>query len=325
MHQALGLAAQALFLSSPNPRVGCVLVNPQGQVIGQGSTQQAGGPHAEVMALRDAQARGHATAGATAYVTLEPCAHHGQTPPCAEALIAAGVARVVTALNDPDPRVAGQGHARLLGAGIAVTEGVESEAARAAHAGYLRRVLLGLPAVTLKLALTLDGRIATATGESRWITGPEARRHVHALRLAHDAVLVGGGTARADDPDLSVRDLGAAHQPVRIVIDTRLTLSPDGRLGQSAGAHPVWLCHGPDAPQAACTAWLARGARLLRCAAAPDGRVEATDALRQLAAAGATLSSLSMARSSSCAAGTCCTDPARTAGRSGCIQRVISC
>jgi diaminohydroxyphosphoribosylaminopyrimidine deaminase/5-amino-6-(5-phosphoribosylamino)uracil reductase len=284
MRHALGLGARGLGNTWPNPAVGSVIVQ-DSRIVGRGWTQPGGRPHAEPMALAQA---GAAARGATAYVTLEPCAHHGQTPPCAEALIAAGVARVVTALHDPDPRVAGQGHALLLGAGIAVTEAVEAEAARAAHAGFLRRVLLGLPAVTLKLAMTLDGRIATASGESRWITGPEARRHVHALRLAHDAVLVGGGTARADDPDLSVRDLGAAHQPVRIVIDTRLTLSPDGRLGQSAGAQPVWLCHGPDAPQAACTAWLARGARLIRCAAALDGRVEATDALRQLAAAGLT-------------------------------------
>ena len=145
-----------------------------------------------------------------------------------------------------------------------------------------------MPALTLKLATTLDGRIATASGESRWITGPEARRHVHALRLAHDAVLVGAGTARADDPDLTVRGLGAAHQPVRIVIDTLLSLPPDSRLGRSAGTSPVWLCHGPEAPDLARAAWTARGARLIACAMAPDGRVDATDALRQLAAAGLT-------------------------------------
>jgi diaminohydroxyphosphoribosylaminopyrimidine deaminase/5-amino-6-(5-phosphoribosylamino)uracil reductase len=255
------------------------------RIVGRGWTQPGGRPHAEAMALAQA---GAAARGATAYVTLEPCAHHGRTPPCAEALIAAGVARVVTALQDPDPRVAGQGNAMLRGAGIAVTEGVEADAARAAHAGFLRRVLQGLPAVTLKLATTLDGRIATATGESRWITGPAARRHVHALRMRHDAVLVGAGTARADDPDLTVRDLGAAHQPVRIVADTRLALSPDSRLGRSAGAHPVWLCHGPDAPESAREAWAARGARLIGCAAAPDGRVDAGDALRQLAGAGLT-------------------------------------
>jgi len=284
MRHALGLGVRRLGNTWPNPAVGCVIV--QGtRIVGRGWTQPGGRPHAEAMALAQA---GMAARGATAYVTLEPCAHHGRTPPCAEALIAAGLARVVTALQDPDPRVAGQGDAMLRSAGIAVTEGVEASAARAAHAGFLRRVLLGLPAVTLKLATTLDGRIATVSGESRWITGSEARRHVHALRLAHDAVLVGAGTARADDPDLTVRDLGAAHQPVRIVIDTHLALSPDSRLGRSAGASPVWLCHGPDAPDAARAAWTARGARLFRCAAAPDERVDAGDALRQLAAAGLT-------------------------------------
>lgn len=284
MRHALGLGARGLGNTWPNPAVGCVIVQGS-RIVGRGWTQPGGRPHAETMALAQA---GAAARGATAYVTLEPCAHHGKTPPCAEALIAAGVARVVSALHDPDPRVAGQGHALLRRAGIAVTEGVEAEAARVAHAGFLRRVTEGLPALTLKLATTLDGRIATASGESRWITGPEARRHVHALRLAHDAVLVGAGTARADDPDLTVRGLGAAHQPVRIVIDTFLSLPPDSRLGRSAGTSPVWLCHGPEAPDLARAAWLARGARLIACAMAPDGRVDATDALRQLAAAGLT-------------------------------------
>ena len=284
MRHALGLGARGLGNTWPNPAVGCVIVQGS-RIVGRGWTQPGGRPHAETMALAQA---GAAARGATAYVTLEPCAHHGKTPPCAEALIAAGVARVVSALHDPDPRVAGQGHALLRGAGIAVTEGVEADAARVAHAGFLRRVTEGLPALTLKLATTLDGRIATASGESRWITGPEARRHVHALRLAHDAVLVGAGTARADDPDLTVRGLGAAHQPVRIVIDTLLSLPPDSRLGRSAGTSPVWLCHGPEAPDLARAAWTARGARLIACAMAPDGRVDATDALRQLAAAGLT-------------------------------------
>jgi len=284
MRHALGLGARGLGTTWPNPAVGCVIV--QGtRIVGRGWTQPGGRPHAEAMALAQA---GAAARGATAYVTLEPCAHHGRTPPCADGLIAAGLARVVTALQDPDPRVAGQGHARLRAAGLAVSEGVGADSARAAHAGYLRRVLQGLPAVTLKLATTLDGRIATASGESRWITGPAARRHVHALRMTHDAVLVGAGTARADDPDLTVRDLGAAHQPLRIVMDTPLALSPDSRLGRSAGASAVWLCHGPEASVPARGAWTARGARLIPCALAPDGRVDAGDALRRLAGAGLT-------------------------------------
>jgi diaminohydroxyphosphoribosylaminopyrimidine deaminase / 5-amino-6-(5-phosphoribosylamino)uracil reductase len=283
MRHALGLGARGLGNVWPNPAVGCVIVQ-GGRIVGRGWTQPGGRPHAEAMALAQA---GAAARGATAFVTLEPCAHHGKTPPCAEALVAAGVARVVTALGDPDPRVAGRGHAMLRAAGIEVSEGVEAAAARVAHAGFLRRVTLGLPAVTLKLAVTLDGRIATASGESRWITGPEARHSVHALRLAHDAVMVGAGTARADDPDLTVRGLGAVRQPVRILVDGGLALSSLGRLGATARDVPVWLCHGPDAPVAARAAWGAAGARLIDCALA-EGRVDMAAALRALAAEGLT-------------------------------------
>ena len=268
MAHALALAARGLGRTWPNPAVGCVIVaggaetgGPGGgRIVGRGFTQPGGRPHAERRALDMA---GDAARGATAYVTLEPCAHHGQTPPCAEALIAAGVARVVTALTDPDPRVAGRGHAMLRAAGLAVTEGVLADQARALNAGFLKRVTQGLPFVTLKLAATLDGRIATASGESRWLTGPVARRHVHALRMRHDAVMIGAGTARADDPDLRVRDLGAPSQPVRVVLDTRLSHAPDSRLGQSAGRSPVWMLHGPDAPAKARAAWQARGATLI--------------------------------------------------------------
>lgn len=283
MRHALALGARGLGSTWPNPAVGCVVVA-SGRIVGRGWTQAGGRPHAEVRALAQA---GDAARGATAYVTLEPCAHHGQTPPCAGALIAAGVARVVTALQDPDPRVSGRGHAMLREAGIAVTEGVEAQAARAAHLGFLTRVTEGRPMVTLKLATTLDGRIATARGESRWITGPQARRAVHALRLSHDAVMVGAGTQRADDPDLTVRDLGAGHQPVRVVLDTRLSGDPASRLGQTARAVPVWLCHGPQAPEGARAAWATTGARLIDCAA-PGGRVAAEAALQALGSAGLT-------------------------------------
>jgi diaminohydroxyphosphoribosylaminopyrimidine deaminase/5-amino-6-(5-phosphoribosylamino)uracil reductase len=283
MRHALALGARGLGTTWPNPAVGCVIVA-DGRVVGRGWTQAGGRPHAEVRALAQS---GAAARGATAYVTLEPCAHHGQTPPCAGALISAGVARVVTALQDPDPRVSGRGHAMLREAGIAVTEGVAAQTAQAAHLGFLTRVTEGRPMVTLKLATTLDGRIATATGESRWITGPQARRAVHALRLCHDAVLVGAGTLRADDPDLTVRDLGAGHQPVRVVFDTRLSGDPRSRLGQTAQAVPVWLCHGPDAPAAARAAWAATGARLLE-SAAPGGHLSAEAALQALGAAGLT-------------------------------------
>jgi len=169
-----------------------------------------------------------------------------------------------------------------------VTEGVLQAEAAALNAGFVKRVTQGLPFVTLKLAASLDGRTATKGGESRWITGPQARRAVHALRLSHDAVLVGAGTARADDPDLGVRDLGAAQQPVRIVIDSRLSHRPDSRLGQSARATPVWLCHTDAAPDAARAAWAATGARTIKCAASPDSRVDLRDAMPQLAARGLT-------------------------------------
>jgi diaminohydroxyphosphoribosylaminopyrimidine deaminase/5-amino-6-(5-phosphoribosylamino)uracil reductase len=259
MSHALRLAARGLGNVWPNPAVGCVLVR-DGLVVGRGWTQPGGRPHAEMRALDQAGPR---AAGATAYVTLEPCAHHGHTPPCAEALIAARIGRAVTALTDPDPRVSGKGHQMLRDAGIPVTEGVLSEPAARLNAGFLKRVTRGLPFLTLKLAATLDGRIATAAGESRWITGPLARRKVHALRLSHDAVLVGSGTAIADDPDLTVRDLGAPRQPVRIVLDRLLRHSPGSRLARTARQAPVWLVHGPTAPDTARSAWAAAGADLI--------------------------------------------------------------
>ncbi len=282
MAHALRLGARGLGRTWPNPAVGCVILR-DGVVIGRGWTQAGGRPHAEVMALAQA---GDAK-GATAYVTLEPCAHHGQTPPCAETLIAARVARVVTALTDPDPRVSGKGHAMLRTAGIAGSEGVRAHEARAANAGFLKRVAQGLPFVTLKLAATLDGRTATAGGQSRWITGPEARRAVHALRLCHDAVMIGSGTARADDPDLSARDIGAAHQPVRIVVDSRLSHAPHSRLGHSARASPVWLVHTAAAPVRARADWTAQGATLIEVAD-QNGHADLTGALHGLAAHGLT-------------------------------------
>ena len=283
MAHALRLAARGMGNVWPNPAVGCVLIR-DGLVVGRGWTQPGGRPHAEVRALHQA---GALAEGATAYVTLEPCAHHGQTPPCANALIAARTVRVVTALTDPDPRVAGRGHAMLRAAGIAVTEGVLAAEAAALNAGFLKRVTQGLPFVTLKLAASLDGRTATATAQSRWITGPDARRKVHALRLAHDAVMVGSGTALADDPDLTVRDMGAVRQPVRIVLDRLLRHAPESRLGHTARAHPVWLLHGPHAPEAARKAWTATGALLIETAEA-DGRLDLTRALEALAAKGLT-------------------------------------
>jgi diaminohydroxyphosphoribosylaminopyrimidine deaminase/5-amino-6-(5-phosphoribosylamino)uracil reductase len=283
MAHALRLAARGLGNVWPNPAVGCLIVR-DGIVVGRGWTQPGGRPHAEVRALEQA---GPLAEGATAYVTLEPCAHYGKTPPCAEALIEAKVARVVTALTDPDPRVSGKGHAMLRAAGIMVTEGVLTAEATHLNAGFLKRVTQGLPFVTLKLAASLDGRTATATGESRWITGPEARRKVHAMRLNHDAVMVGSGTALADDPDLTVRDMGTVRQPVRIVLDRLLKHSPDSRLGRTAKDHPVWLIHGPAAPEAAKSAWQATGATLIETPEA-DGRLDLIAALQTFAQRGLT-------------------------------------
>ena len=279
MALALALAARGLGQVWPNPAVGCVIVK-DGAVLGRGWTRPGGRPHAETVALAQA---GAAARGATAYVSLEPCAHHGLTPPCAGALVAAGVARVVTALTDPDPRVSGRGHAHLRAAGIAVTEGVLADEARRVQAGFLSRITTGRPMLTLKLATSLDGRIATATGESRWITGPEARRAVHAMRLRHDAVMVGGGTARADDPRLTVRDIGAVRQPVRVIAARGLDLPEGGALAASVPEAPLWLLHGPGAPADRRAAWQARGARLLEVAEAGD----ALDPAALLAALGA--------------------------------------
>ncbi len=240
MDHALTLARRGLGNTWPNPAVGCVILR-DGVVVGRGWTQPGGRPHAEVMALAQA---GSAARGATAYVTLEPCAHHGKTPPCAEALVAAGIARVVSAQTDPDPRVAGRGHAILRAAGIAVTEGIREPEARELQRGFLTRVTQGRPMLTLKLAASFDGRIATASGESQWITGADARRHVHALRLSHDAVMVGGGTARADRPALNVRGFGPVRQPVRIVVSG--SALPD-LPPADAGRGPIWQVSGDPA------------------------------------------------------------------------------
>ncbi|WP_224815853.1 bifunctional diaminohydroxyphosphoribosylaminopyrimidine deaminase/5-amino-6-(5-phosphoribosylamino)uracil reductase RibD [Hasllibacter sp. MH4015] len=283
MALALGLGARGLGRVWPNPAVGCVLVR-AGRVVGRGWTAPGGRPHAEIVALQQA---GGAARGATAYVTLEPCNHQGQTGPCAQALIDAGVARVVVAMADPNP-VAGGGLDRLRAAGIAVESGVLEAQAAEAHRGFVTRIQEGRPMVTLKLATSLDGRIATASGESQWITGPEARRRVHGMRMVHDAVLVGAGTARADDPSLTVRGMGAVAQPGRVVMSRRLGVSVESKLGRSARDVPVWMIHGPDAPKAARDAWHAAGARLFEVATGAGGQVEVGAAMQALGAAGLT-------------------------------------
>jgi len=281
MGLALSIGRRGLGRVWPNPNVGCVIVRPDsngGRIIGRGWTADRGRPHAETQALAGIDA-----AGATAYVTLEPCAHHGKTPPCADALITAKISRVVIAAVDPDSRVAGKGIAMLRAAGIEVVTGVREAEARADMAGFLLRVTQNRPFVTLKLASSFDGRIATATGESKWITGPQARRMVHAQRARHDAVLVGAGTVRADDPSLTVRDIGKVRQPVRIVASGRLDIEAQALLETSDDA-PLWLIHGPDVDT---DRWRDRGAETIECAI--NGRqIAPEDMMRKLAERGLT-------------------------------------
>ncbi len=238
MRSALALARRGHGRTWPNPSVGCVIVK-DGRVLGRATTAPGGRPHAEPQALAMA---GAAARGATAYVTLEPCCFHGRTPPCTDALIAAGVSRVVVGVRDPDPRVDGAGLQRLRAAGIEVVEGVLQAEAEDAAEGFFSRVRRGRPMVTLKLASTLDGRIATRSGESRWITGEPARREAHAMRGRHDAIMVGVGTALADDPDLTCRIEGFKAAPmVRVVADSHLRLRLTSRLVASAREVPTWV------------------------------------------------------------------------------------
>ncbi|WP_050930280.1 bifunctional diaminohydroxyphosphoribosylaminopyrimidine deaminase/5-amino-6-(5-phosphoribosylamino)uracil reductase RibD [Aestuariivita boseongensis] len=283
MRLALSLGRRGQGRTWPNPAVGCVIVK-DGRVIGRGWTQPGGRPHAETEALAQAGAQAQ---GATAYVSLEPCAHQGETPPCTQALIAAGIARVVAPVEDSDARVAGQGFAQLREAGIEVTTGICPDEAAADHVGFFLKTDLGRPWVTLKLASSFDGRIATATGQSQWITGPQARRRVHAMRARHDAVMVGAGTARADDPSLTVRDMGVASQPVRIVVSRRLDLPLISTLARTARDVPVWLMHGADADAERLRAWEGLGARLFPCAVS-GAQLDPGDILTQLGTAGLT-------------------------------------
>ncbi len=230
MGRALELAARGLYTTDPNPRVGCVLVR-DGEVVGEGWHVRAGGPHAEINALR---AAGDRAAGATAYVTLEPCCHHGRTPPCTGALISAGVRRVVAAMEDPNPQVGGAGLKALQMAGIEVRAGLLAPEAERLNPGFVMRMREGRPWVRCKLAMSLDGRTAMASGESQWITGADARRDVHRWRARSSAILTGIGTVLADDPLLTVRldqaDDGPARQPLRVILDTRLKTPPEARL-----------------------------------------------------------------------------------------------
>jgi diaminohydroxyphosphoribosylaminopyrimidine deaminase/5-amino-6-(5-phosphoribosylamino)uracil reductase len=248
MALALDWAARGMYITAPNPRIGCVIVK-GGVVIGAGHTQPAGQAHAEIQALRDAAARGNDVRGATAYVTLEPCSHHGRTPPCSSALVQAGLGRVVAAMVDPNPLVAGRGLAQLEAAGIAVSSGVLAAQAYELNIGFFSRMERGRPWVRLKTAASLDGMTALGSGESQWITGPEARADGHAWRARASAILTGIGTVMADDPQLNVRGIDTPRQPRRVIVDSRLEISPAARILQG---EPCWIvAAAPDAEKEA--------------------------------------------------------------------------
>ncbi|QOY96590.1 bifunctional diaminohydroxyphosphoribosylaminopyrimidine deaminase/5-amino-6-(5-phosphoribosylamino)uracil reductase RibD [Massilia sp. UMI-21] len=280
MALALAWAARGMYLTAPNPRIGCVIVR-DGAVIGAGHTQPAGQAHAEIGALRDAARRGIDVRGATAYVTLEPCSHHGRTPPCADALVQAGLGRVVAAMTDPNPLVAGRGLARLQAAGIAVTSGVLADQAHELNIGFFSRMRRGLPWVRLKVAASLDGATALADGESQWITGPEARADGHAWRARAQAILTGIGTVKADDPQLTVRGIDTPMQPRRVIVDSRLEIDLAARILQG---EPCWIVAAVDV-QERC----AEKAAALRAAGHevivlpnPQGKVDLPALMREL-------------------------------------------
>jgi diaminohydroxyphosphoribosylaminopyrimidine deaminase/5-amino-6-(5-phosphoribosylamino)uracil reductase len=281
MDLALALGRRGLGRTWPNPAVGAVIVQ-DGIIVGRGWTQPGGRPHAETEALRRA---GAAARGATMYVTLEPCSHHGKTPPCADAVIAAGLARVVSAMADPNPQVAGAGHWRMAEAGVVVEVGIGADAARRAHAGHIRRVQDGRPNVLLKTAVSADEKVALAGRRPTAITGGRARNRVHLMRATHDALLTGIGTVLADDPLLNCR-LPGMPSPVRIVLDSALRLPPASRLVASARQVPLWVVTGEAAREGA-DALTAQGVEVLRVATT-DGKLDLVAVLQLLAERGIT-------------------------------------
>ena len=290
MQVALRLAARAVGNAWPNPAVGCVLVKEERE-IGRGWTQPGGRPHAETEALDDAaRSNGDAAQGATAYVTLEPCAHQGQTPPCTDALVSAGVAKAIVACSDPDPRVNGEGLRQLREAGVAVTTGVCEAQARSLNEGFFSSVQRGRPLVTLKTATSLDGAIATASGKSKWITGEKARARGHLLRAKHDAVMVGIGTALADDPMLNCRlPRFVKDSPVRVVVDTSLRLPANSQLVTTAHTQPTWVITGEKAAgRPAVGALRSAGVEIISVPEAAERGIDIAAALRALANRGIT-------------------------------------
>lgn len=276
MKLALEWAAKGLYTTSPNPRIGCVIVR-DGRVIGAGVTQPAGQDHAEIQAMKDAQARGHDVRGATAYVTLEPCNHHGRTPPCSDALVRAGLGRVVAAMEDPNPLVAGQGLAKLAAAGIEVSSGLLAREAYELNIGFFSRMTRGLPWVRMKTAASLDGMTALHNGQSQWITGPEARADGHAWRARACAILTGIGTVKADDPQLNVRSVDTPRQPRRIVVDSRLDISPTARVLEGGGTWVVAAVSDPEKE----AALRAVGAEIIMLPN-PHGKVDLAELMREL-------------------------------------------
>ncbi|MDF2465055.1 MAG: ribD [Ramlibacter sp.] len=280
MQQALAQAARAVGLSEPNPRVGCVIVSPDGErVLGEGHTQAAGDAHAEIMALRDAAAKGHSVVGATAYVTLEPCAHHGRTGPCCEAVAAAGIAKVVAALPDPNPLVAGQGLARLQAAGVQVEVGPGAAQSRELNIGFFSRMIRGTPWLRMKVAATLDGKTALDNGASQWITSEAARADGHAWRARAGAVLTGIGTLLEDNPRLDVRLVPSARQPDAVVVDSRLETPPDARVFRPGRKLFIYGAASDAGRKAALEA---RGATVVMLPG-PGGKVDLEALLRDLA------------------------------------------
>lgn len=285
MLTALSLARRGLGMVWPNPTVGCVLVK-DGRVVGRGSTGKGGRPHAETVALAQA---GAAARGATAYVSLEPCSHHGQTGPCAQALISAGVARVVAAIEDPDPRVSGGGYAMLRQAGVVVESGLCCEAAAEINAGFFRRVCSGRPLLTLKVASSMDGRIATHAGESKWITGVAARTAGHRLRAENDAILVGSGTVVTDNPDLTCRLPGLTDRsPIRVVVDGHLRLPLTSKLVASAHQHPTWVVTQTGNDLDRLRAFADCGVEIIEVASSADSKVDLAAAMNELGRRGLT-------------------------------------
>ncbi len=284
MGLALALGRRGLGRTWPNPAVGAVIVK-DGEIVGRGWTQPGGRPHAEIEALQRA---GDLARGATLYVTLEPCSHHGKSPPCADAAIAAGIARVVSTMEDPNPEVAGRGHARLRNAGIAVDIGIEAAAARRDHAGHIRRMRDGRPHVALKLAISADGKAAGTDRQRIAITGNAVRDRVHLMRARSDAIVIGIGTALADDPVLTCRLPGMANMsPTRVVLDAGLRLPMQSRLLATAGETPLWIITGKHAAAASETVMRQRGAEVLRVAE-KAGRLDPDEVLKLLAKRGIT-------------------------------------